>query len=40
MILENEIMMFPIFSEEASDLLKNLLQHDPFQRLGYGPDGV
>lgn len=28
MILDNQIMMFPIFSETAQDLLRKLLTHD------------
>ena len=36
MILEDEIPMQPIFSENACSLIEGLLSKKPKQRLGYG----
>jgi len=35
MILEDEIEMLPIFSDEACSLISGLLSKKPKQRLGY-----
>lgn len=40
MITDAEIPMMPMFSEEARNLFRDLLERDPLKRLGSGPRGV
>lgn len=40
MIMEEDIKMLPMFSQDATDLLTKLLMRNPKHRLGSGPTGA
>jgi protein kinase X len=40
LISQGKIPYFPIFSDDAKDLLQQLLVSDPNKRLGYGKNGI